>query len=88
MPHNRWQKPRVRRNPGVPLTLWLDARVRRYLSGGTGVVYGPRVMAHLIEKQFLLRANTALLLTLVWGGLAACAFGAVIFDLGRLLHVW
>jgi hypothetical protein len=43
---------------------------------------------HLIEKQFLLRANTALLLTLVWGGLAACAFGAVIFDVGRLLALW
>jgi hypothetical protein len=43
---------------------------------------------HLIEKHYLLRANTALLLTLVWGGLAACAFGAVIFDVGRLLNVW
>ena len=45
-------------------------------------------MAHLIEKELLLRANTALLLTLVGGGLAACAFGAVIFDFGRLLDVW
>ena len=45
------------------------------------------MMAHLIEKDVLLRANTALLLTLVWGGLAACAFGAVIFDLGRMLAV-
>ena len=42
----------------------------------------------MIEKQVLLRANTAVLLTLVWGGLAACAFGAVIIDLGRLLDVW
>ena len=42
----------------------------------------------MIEKQVLLRANTAVLLTLVWGGLAACAFGAAIFDLGRLLHAW
>jgi hypothetical protein len=43
---------------------------------------------HLTEKQFLLRANTAVLLTLVWGGLAVCAFGAVIFDVGRLLALW
>ena len=43
---------------------------------------------HLTEKEFLLRANTAVLLTLVWGGLAACAFGAVIFDVGRLLTLW
>jgi hypothetical protein len=45
-------------------------------------------MADMIQKQFLLRANTALLLTLVWGGLAVCAFGAVVFDIGRLLAVW
>jgi hypothetical protein len=45
-------------------------------------------MAHLIEKGTLLRANTALLLTLVWGGLAACAFGAVIYDVGRMLALW
>ena len=41
-------------------------------------------MAHLMEKQFLARANTALLLGLVCGGLAICAFGAVAFDLSRL----
>jgi hypothetical protein len=45
-------------------------------------------MAHLVEKQTFLRANTALLLTIVWGGLAACAFGAVIYDLGRLFAAW
>jgi hypothetical protein len=46
-------------------------------------------MADMIhQKQFFLRANTALLLTLVWGGLAVCAFGAVVFDIGRMLAVW
>jgi hypothetical protein len=40
-------------------------------------------MAHRTEKQFLARANSALLLGLVCGGLAACAFGAVVFDLSR-----
>ncbi len=45
-------------------------------------------MAHLVEKQTFFRANTALLLTTVGGGLAACAFGAAIYDLGRLLSVW
>ena len=45
-------------------------------------------MAHRIERQALLRANTAVLLTLVWGGLAVCAFGAVIYDVGRLVDVW
>jgi hypothetical protein len=50
-------------------------------------------MAHLVDhhfvtREFVTRANTALLLTLVWGGLGACAFGAVIYDLGRLFDVW
>jgi len=51
-------------------------------------VYGETAMAHLAKKQLLLRANTAVLLTLVWGGLAVCAFGAVVYDLGRLLAAW
>ena len=66
----------------------MAGRMSPALGRGDGVIVGASIMAHLMEKQFLLRANTALLLTLVWGGLAACAFGAVIFDLGRLLHVW
>jgi hypothetical protein len=45
-------------------------------------------MAHLVEKQFLQRANTALMLTIVWGGLAACALGAVVYDIGRWVAAW
>jgi hypothetical protein len=40
-------------------------------------------MAHLVEKQFLERANSVLLLSLICGGLAVCAFGAIAFDLSR-----
>jgi hypothetical protein len=46
-------------------------------------------MAHLVEKQFLERAsfleraNAALMLGLVGGGLALCALGAIAFDLTR-----
>jgi hypothetical protein len=40
-------------------------------------------MAHLVDKQLLARANSALLLAFVCGGLAICAFGAVAIDLGR-----
>jgi hypothetical protein len=43
---------------------------------------------HFVEKQFLVRANTALLLTLVGGGLAFCAVGAMIYDLSRLFRGW
>lgn len=45
-------------------------------------------MAHLVEKRVLLRANSALLLTLVGGGLVACAGGALIFDIGRAIGAW
>ena len=45
-------------------------------------------MAHLVEKEALLRANSAMMLTLVGGGLIVCAFGAVIFDIGRAVGVW
>jgi hypothetical protein len=42
-------------------------------------------MPHILEKQTLLRANTAVMLSLVWGGLALCALGAVVYDVGRML---
>ena len=45
-------------------------------------------MAHLGQKHTFVRANTAFLLTIVWGGLAACAFGAVIYDVGHLFGAW
>jgi hypothetical protein len=45
-------------------------------------------MAHLVEKEFLLRANSAVLLTIVCGGLAVCALGAAVYDLGRLVAAW
>jgi hypothetical protein len=45
-------------------------------------------MAHLVEKQTLLRANSAMMLTLIGGGLIVCALGAVIFDIGRAVGAW
>ena len=33
-------------------------------------------MAHLVDKQFVQRANTALMLAILWGALAACVIGA------------
>jgi hypothetical protein len=45
-------------------------------------------MAHLIEKETIERANTALVLTAVCGGLVACAVGAAIFDIGRMFAAW
>ncbi len=45
-------------------------------------------MAHLVEKQFLLRANGALVLGLIGGGLAACAVAAIVVDVGRWVAAW
>jgi hypothetical protein len=45
-------------------------------------------MAHLVEKETLLRANSAMMLTLVGGGLVFCALGAVVFDIGRVIGAW
>jgi len=44
----------------------------------------PHHLPH-VDHDTLVRANNALLLTLVCGGLAACAIGALIYDLGRVL---
>jgi hypothetical protein len=46
------------------------------------------VMSHLVDKRSLARANGVLLLTLVGGGLAACAVGAVVYDLVQLFSAW
>jgi hypothetical protein len=40
-------------------------------------------MAHPVAKRLLARANSALLLGLICGGLALCVFGAIAFDLSR-----
>jgi hypothetical protein len=37
-----------------------------------------------VDHETLVRANNALLLTLICGGLAACAIGALIYDLARV----
>jgi hypothetical protein len=46
------------------------------------------IMAHLVEKDTLSRANSALVLAVVGGGLVACAIGAVVFDIGRAFAIW
>jgi hypothetical protein len=55
-----------------------------------GASYEGRSMTHpverkSVERRFLARANTALMLGFVCGGLALCAFGAVAIDLSRWL---
>jgi hypothetical protein len=55
-------------------------------------------MAHLVDKihcaglgvdkQTLALVNTILMLGLIGTGLAACVFGAVIYDVGHLFSAW
>ena len=42
-------------------------------------------MAHHVDKQLVQRANTALMLSILWGGLAACVIGATIYDIAQWL---
>jgi hypothetical protein len=45
-------------------------------------------MARPIDKHFVQRANTVVLLAILWGGLAACALGAVVYDIAYWLNAW
>jgi hypothetical protein len=42
-------------------------------------------MPHLLDRHALQRANTLLLLSMVWAGLAACAIGAMLYDISHWL---
>lgn len=44
--------------------------------------------AHFLDRQTLARLNTAIMLGLVGSGLAACAIGAFVYDVGRWFSVW
>jgi hypothetical protein len=39
------------------------------------------IVAHLVDKRFVARANTALLLGILWSGLAICVLGALSYDI-------
>ena len=45
-------------------------------------------MAHLVEKETLLRANRALLLGLLYTGLALSVLVALYFDFAHWLKAW
>jgi len=76
------------RNPALSQRAWLTSTEGRYVFLGVIMPDGTTAMAHLLEKETLLRANSVLLLALVGGGLAACAVGAVIYDIGRMVGAW
>ena len=40
---------------------------------------------HLVDIHTLQRAKTAVLLSLLWAGLATCAIGAMVYDISHWL---
>jgi hypothetical protein len=42
-------------------------------------------MAHSVDREFVERAEGVLLLSLLGGALAACAIGAMVFEIAYLL---
>jgi hypothetical protein len=47
-----------------------------------------QLMAHLVDKEFVERANTVLLLGILWTGLAVCVVGALAYDIAYWLQNW
>jgi hypothetical protein len=43
---------------------------------------------HLCDKQTLERVENAIMLSVIGTGLAVCAFGAIVYDVGRLFSAW
>jgi hypothetical protein len=43
---------------------------------------------HSFDRHTIGRVNTALMLGLIGSGLVACALGAFIYDVSRLIAVW
>ena len=41
-----------------------------------------------IDKQKIDRVESAVLLSLIGGGLAFCVLGSVVYDIGRVFSVW
>ncbi len=43
---------------------------------------------HFVDKRFLGRVNSAIMLGVIGSGLAACIIGAAIYDVGRWFSKW
>jgi hypothetical protein len=42
----------------------------------------------MVKAQTIDRVESALLLSLIGGGLALCAIGAAVYDIGRAFSAW
>jgi len=46
------------------------------------------IMAHLVDKRLVERANTMLLLGILWSALALCVLGALSYDIAHWFIAW
>jgi hypothetical protein len=46
------------------------------------------IMAHLVDKRLVERANTVLLLGILWSALALCVLGALSYDIAHWFGAW
>ena len=46
------------------------------------------IMAHLVDKRLVERANTMLLLGILWSALALCVLGALSYDIAHWFGAW
>jgi hypothetical protein len=53
-----------------------------------GYCHGPFCRQTHVDKQKIERVESAMLLSMIVGGLALCVSGAAIYDIGRAFSVW
>ena len=46
------------------------------------------IMAHRVDKRLIERANTMLLLGILWSALALCVLGALSYDIAHWFSAW
>ena len=46
------------------------------------------IMAHLVDKRLVERANTMRVLGILWSGLAICVLGALSYDIADWFGAW
>jgi hypothetical protein len=69
---------------------WIVSRVRVGPGRSDTMTKDPTMIAHIhfADKQTLARLNSAVMVVMVGSGLASCAIGALVYDVGRLFLVW
>ena len=65
----------------------LRGAVRQLYLTRSHALWSP-AMAPLIDRNLVERANTALLLAILWGALATCVLGALAYDIAYWLDGW